>query len=154
MQSTTASTPFLGPEEPSPFEILREGERRVVLTCDHASHAIPERLGSLGVSQRYLRSHIAWDIGAASVTRGALPAARRRTAVLGGYSRLVVDLNRSLGDASAFPPISDGILVAGNVGLGSAAKAERATRALHRPITTPSARCSRRMLDAASGSPC
>src|SRR5690606_23723411 len=38
----------------------------------------------------------------------------------------VVDLNRSLRDPSAFPAISDGVLVPGNLGLDAAAKAARA----------------------------
>lgn len=124
MQPDTAPTPLLDADDPPPFETLREGSRALVLACDHASHCIPRRLDGLGVPQRYLRSHIAWDIGAARVAR-ELCRHLGATAVFGGYSRLVVDLNRELDDASAFPAISDGVLIPGNVGLGATARAER-----------------------------
>jgi predicted N-formylglutamate amidohydrolase len=54
------------------------------------------------------------------------------SAVLGRYSRLVMDLNRDLEDATAFPAISDGVLIPANIGLGVEARAERA-RALFKP---------------------
>lgn len=53
-------------------------------------------------------------------------------AVLGGYSRLVIDLNRALGDGSSIPPISDGVLIPGNLSLSSAERVSR-IEALHAP---------------------
>jgi predicted N-formylglutamate amidohydrolase len=102
-----------------------------VLCCDHASNRIPRALGALGLTAERLQQHIAWDIGAGAVTR-ALSERFDACAVLGGYSRLVVDLNRDLHDPTAFPAISDGVLVPGNLGLSTEQKAARA-RALFKP---------------------
>lgn len=113
------------PDEPPPFErIGGGGSRPIVVVCDHASNRIPRALNGLGLPAARLSEHIAWDIGAAGVAR-ALAACFGAPAVLGGYSRLVVDLNRSLRDPSAMPAISDGTLVPGNVGLDADERAAR-----------------------------
>ena len=39
----------------------------VLLVCDHASAHIPAELNNLGVADRHLHDHIAWDIGAGAV---------------------------------------------------------------------------------------
>ena len=70
-------------------------------------------------------------MGAGAVTT-LLSRRLKANAVLGNYSRLVVDLNRNLEDPSAFPAISDGILVPANLGLTVEHRAERA-RALFKP---------------------
>jgi predicted N-formylglutamate amidohydrolase len=116
---------LLAADEPRPYELV-EGRNPVVFVCDHASHRIPRALADLGVAPRYLEDHIAWDIGAAGVAR-RLMARFDAAGVVAGYSRLVVDLNRNLRDASAFPSISDGVLVPGNLGLTDEAKAQRRT---------------------------
>ncbi len=100
-------------DEPA-FEILnREGATPVLLVCDHASRAFPAHLGTLGVAEPDTFEHIAWDIGAAALTRG-LVEALDAPAVLCRWSRLVVDCNRRLADPSAFIETSDGIAVPGN----------------------------------------
>ena len=123
-------SPLIGPGEPPAFSVVRSGTaradgREIVLVCDHASNRVPAALGGLGLDERHLLDHIAWDIGAAAVALKLSEWLGGR-GVLGGYSRLVVDLNRSLTDGSAFTPISDGVLIPGNVGLDAAAKAARA----------------------------
>jgi predicted N-formylglutamate amidohydrolase len=104
---------------------------RVILVCDHASNRFPAALGTLGVPDRYLSDHIAWDIGAAGVTR-RLQARFGADAVLAGYSRLVIDLNRRPGDFSVIPSISDGVLIPGNLGLAQSARDARGD-AFHAP---------------------
>jgi predicted N-formylglutamate amidohydrolase len=52
--------------------------------------------------------------------------------VLASYSRLVIDLNRRPGDATVIPPISDGVLIPGNLGLTQAARDARG-QAFHAP---------------------
>ena len=71
----------------------------------------------LGLAGTERERHIAWDTGAASVTR-QLAKLLGATAVLGGVSRLVIDLNRSPDDANAIPAQSDGTHVPGNQNLG------------------------------------
>jgi predicted N-formylglutamate amidohydrolase len=88
----------------------------VLITCDHASRLIPRALGTLGLSPDSLERHIAWDIGAAEVSR--LLADRLEVeAILAGYSRLVIDCNRQLEDPTSIPPVSDGETIPGNEGL-------------------------------------
>src|SRR5690606_37264874 len=88
--------PLLAPEDPPPVTIVNPtGSGPVLLICDHASNAVPRSLQGLGLTERDLHRHIAWDIGSAEVTR-MLAEALDAPAVLGGYSRLVIDCNRRL----------------------------------------------------------
>ena len=123
---------LLAADEAAPYEVLKvQTARPVILACDHASNRVPRVLETLGLADTHLQQHIAWDIGAGAVTR-LLSRRLNANAVLGNYSRLVVDLNRNLEDPTAFPVISDGILVPGNLGLSVENRAERA-RALFKP---------------------
>ncbi len=103
----------------------------LVFTCEHASRRLPAEVGSLGLSPVQRRSHIAWDRGAARLTR-ALAVAVRCPAVLGRYSRLVADLNRSPHHPRVVPSIAFGTPVPGNTRL---TRSERAARiaAYHAP---------------------
>ena len=85
----------------------------LLLFCDHASNHVPAELDSLGLPPEDLSRHIAWDIGAAEVTR-ALAARFECTALLAGVSRLVIDLNRAPGQDGLVPQVSDGTSVPGN----------------------------------------
>lgn len=130
MSDSVDASPLIGAGEPPAFSVVRSGTarpngREIVFVCDHASNRIPAALGRLGLDERHLLDHIAWDIGAAAVAVKLIEWLGGRGG-LGGYSRLVVDLNRSLRDASAFAPISDGVLIPGNLGLDESAKAARA----------------------------
>ena len=101
----------------SPFQIIDgQADSRVLLVCDHASQAIPPSLGTLGLSQDQLDSHVAWDIGAAAVTR-VLTRKWGAHGVLAGVSRLVVDCNRAAGTAGWIPAETCGVIVPGNQGL-------------------------------------
>jgi len=114
-------------DEPA-FEILApQGGACFVLTCDHASRRLPAEYGTLGLAAADLHRHIAWDIGAADVTR-ALSAEMDAPAVLSRYSRLLVDCNRAPGDPSRHPLVSDGTEIPGNTGLGAAEAARRDRR--------------------------
>lgn len=111
--------------DPAPVAACHEaGGASVLLTCDHASRAVPRALGSLGLDDSLLARHIGWDIGAASVTRRLAPLLDA-PAILAGYSRLVIDCNRDPGDASSIPTASDGIAIPGNVDLAAASRAGR-----------------------------
>jgi predicted N-formylglutamate amidohydrolase len=103
--------------------------RRIVGT--EQRRALPGALGQLGLDETLLMRHIGWDIGAAEVTR-RLAALLDAPAVLCGYSRLVIDCNRGLGDPTSIPEESDGVRVPGNVGLAPAARVAR-VEAIFRP---------------------
>lgn len=113
---------------PPPFEVVcPEGQAPVLLTCDHASRAIPADYDSLGLDETVLRRHIAWDIGAGDVAR-RLAALMDAPAVLCGTSRLVIDCNRPLDDPTSIPQVSDGVIIPGNQELSAQARCERARR--------------------------
>lgn len=123
---------LLASDEPPPYELVGEQrDRPLIFVCDHASNRVPRALGSLGLEARRLEDHIAWDIGAAGVARHLLERFQA-SGVIAGYSRLVVDLNRALHHSSAFPELSDGALVPGNLRIDADAKALRAA-SLYRP---------------------
>lgn len=125
-------SPLLSPTDPPPFSwINARGRAPILVLCDHAAHAVPARMGSLGLDPLVLRRHIGWDIGAARVAEGV---ARRfdAPAVLSGYSRLVVDCNRALDHPTACPPVSDDIPIPGNRDL-SPVDIDRRARAVYWP---------------------
>lgn len=113
----TGHYPLIGADEPPPFSILNpEGKARVLLVGDHASNLIPRALRQLGLADEVLEQHVAYDIGSAKLL-AHLSEHLDAPAVRAGYSRLVIDLNRSLEDATAIPELSDNILIPGNRGL-------------------------------------
>jgi predicted N-formylglutamate amidohydrolase len=90
----------LEPIEPvfSPVETVAGPlDAGVLIVCDHASNAVPPGYGSLGLPREALQRHIAFDIGAAELTR-ALAARLRAPAVLSTFSRLLIDPNRGADD--------------------------------------------------------
>lgn len=96
------------------FELVNAAATpRLIFVCDHASAALPGAYGTLGLAPDLFARHIAYDIGAAEVTR-ALAAAFDTPAVLGAYSRLLIDLNRGPDDPTLVMKLSDGAIVPGN----------------------------------------
>jgi predicted N-formylglutamate amidohydrolase len=98
-----------------------------LIICDHASNAIPPGYGTLGLPREALARHIAYDIGAAEVTR-TLAAQLGARAVLSTYSRLIIDPNRGLDDPTLVMRYSDGAIVPGNAYLDAAEIARRSAR--------------------------
>ena len=86
---------------------------QLIFVCDHASNALPDSYGSLGLEKDLFARHIAYDIGAADVTR-ALATAFNAPAILGTYSRLLIDLNRGADDPTLVMKLSDGAIIPGN----------------------------------------
>jgi predicted N-formylglutamate amidohydrolase len=84
-----------------------------LLICDHASNASPASYGALGLPRETLERHIAYDIGAAELTR-LLAGFLEAPAVLSTYSRLLIDPNRGADDPTLVMRYSDGALVPGN----------------------------------------
>jgi predicted N-formylglutamate amidohydrolase len=109
----------------SPFTVI-PGRRdsRLLITCEHASCQLPPQYDNLGVAPEELEGHIAWDIGAAEVSR-FLANALSSPAVLSGASRLMIDCNRHENDHDLIVEMSDGIAVPGNVGIDGAERSRR-----------------------------
>lgn len=113
---------------PDPVEIHNEdGSSDIVLLCEHASHHMPSEYADLGLSSVDRLRHIAWDIGAAEVTRG-LVERLNAPAFLSTYSRLLIDLNRPIEAGSSIPQLSETTDIPGNIGLSDDEKARRAAR--------------------------
>lgn len=103
----------------------------LVFLCDHASNALPPEYGTLGLAALEFKRHIASDIGAGPLTR-ALAASFGAPALLGVWSRLLIDLNRGPDDPTLVMKISDGALVPGNAAADAAEIAHRIA-AFHAP---------------------
>lgn len=101
----------------------------IVSVCDHASNRVPDDI-ELGIAAERLRTHIAWDIGAAGVVERM---ARRHDipAHLGQVSRLVIDLHREEEARGLIPETSDGVLIPGNLGADREGRIARFHRPYH-----------------------
>lgn len=108
----------------------------VLLLCDHAGRQTPPWLGDLGLPADALERHIAYDIGAAGVTR-ALADRLGVAALLCHASRLVIDPNRRPGTPTSTPFVSDGTTIPANEDVDGAQCRARAAFGLlpyHRAI--------------------
>ncbi|SFG83898.1 N-formylglutamate amidohydrolase [Methylobacterium gossipiicola] len=113
---------------PHPVETIPgDSSRGLLLVCDHASNHVPEDLDQLGVPEHEFARHIAYDIGAAAVTRH-LAALLGAPAILTRFSRLIIDPNRGRADPTLVMRLSDGAIVPGNARIDEAGKAERIRR--------------------------
>lgn len=107
------------------FDLINpKGQFPVILTCEHASCAVPAAYKGLGISPEEIRRHIGWDIGARFVV-DSLAQALDAPAICAGFSRLLIDCNRDLGDHDLIVPESDGTRVPGNQRLSEAERQSR-----------------------------
>lgn len=88
------------------------GDLDILIIADHASAHVPDDI-DLGVPVALLREHVAVDIGVAEVS-AMLARQLGCTAILGGVSRLVIDLNREDDAPGLLPVMSDGHAIPGN----------------------------------------
>ena len=128
MDQTARFDRELGERAFSPVETIAGPlDAGVLIVCDHASNAIPPGYGALGLSRTALERHIAYDIGAADLTR-ALAAWLRAPAVLSTFSRLLIDPNRGADDPTLVMRFSDGAIVPGNARIDAAEIGDRRER--------------------------
>ena len=104
-----------------------------VVTCDHASNAVPEWVegGDLGLPSWDMARHIAYDVGAAGLAR-ALGRHLNSPAILARFSRLVIDPNRGEDDPTMIMRLYDGSIIPANRRLGPPEVEARLDR-LYRP---------------------
>tara|TARA_B100000212_G_C27307293_1_gene504198 strand:+ start:156 stop:1010 length:855 start_codon:yes stop_codon:yes gene_type:complete len=103
--------------DPNPVQLVNENsEAPVLLLCEHAGRAIPKRLGTLGLNEEALMSHIGWDIGAEALARN-LAERLNAPLILQRYSRLVIDGNRPPGSPESILEVSDGVEIEVNKNL-------------------------------------
>jgi len=117
---------LLREDDPEPYRVVAGAPRSDYLViCDHAGNRIPRLLGNLGLPQRELERHIAWDIGASEMAEelgGELGA----LVILQPYSRLVIDCNRPLTNPQSVVQESDGTVIPGNVAITAEQSQQRA----------------------------
>ena len=103
-----------------------ERQSRWLITCDHAANTVPPSVGGgdLGLPATDMGRHIAYDIGAAGMTR-ALADALDAPAILSNFSRLVIDPNRGLDDPTLLMKLYDGTVIPANAKADAAEKARR-----------------------------
>ena len=94
------------------FTLVEAGGLDLLIVTDHASAHVPKDI-DLGIDPVLRANHIAIDIGVAAVSR-LLAAQLGGTAILGGVSRLVIDLNREEDAPGLLPVMSDGHVISGN----------------------------------------
>ena len=123
--SSQAASPLLRPHEPLPYRIeAGEAPAPVLLVCEHAGARIPEALGRLGLEERHLARHIAYDLGALALAR-ALSRRLAAELVWQPYSRLVCDCNRRPEAPSFIVEVSEDTPIPGNRALPPAAREVR-----------------------------
>ncbi len=116
------------------YEIIGETRGgRWVISCDHASNRVPPCVngGDLGLPEADMNRHIAYDVGAAGVTRH-LSELLDSPAILSRFSRLVIDPNRGEDDPTVLMKLYDGSVIPANRH-ADATERERRLAAFHRP---------------------
>ena len=119
-----AETVVTAVEEDSFAVVHGRADAGLILLCDHASNAFPEEYGTLGLPPGELERHIAYDIGAAAVTR-AMAQSLGVPAVMTRYSRLLIDPNRGDDDPTQIMRLSDGAIIPGNRHVDTAEREKR-----------------------------
>lgn len=94
------------------FTQVDGGDFSILIMADHASGHVPDDV-DLGIDAALLTDHIAIDIGVAEVS-SLLAKQLGCKAVMGGVSRLVIDLNREDDAPGLLPVMSDGHAIPGN----------------------------------------
>lgn len=115
-----------------PFEIIPgDPSHSLVILGDHAMNRLPAEYGDLGLPAEAFKRHIAYDIGVEDVTR-KLSAELGVPAVLGCFSRLLIDPNRGEDDPTLIMKLSDGMVIPANHPLTAEERELRLNR-YHRP---------------------
>lgn len=146
MLHQSASKPF------SPLhEIEGDFSLGLLLTADHARRDVPAEYGTLGLQESEFERHIAYDIGVEHLTR---ELARRldAPAVLGGFSRLLIDPNRGEDDPTLIMQLSDGAVITGNYPMSAGEREERLER-FYRPYHNAVTRASERVMAESGAAP-
>lgn len=121
-------TQLAGPLITDSYEVIPGRlDAGLIVLCDHAVNALPSEYGTLGLPPAEFERHIAYDIGAAAVTR-KVAEALGVPAICTRFSRLLIDVNRGLDDPTLIMRISDGAVVPGNRHLDAAERGKRVGR--------------------------
>jgi predicted N-formylglutamate amidohydrolase len=109
-------------------------DSRILVIGDHASNHVPPGI-DLCIPVHLLDTHIAIDLGVAPLAK-ALCTLLSCPAILGGVSRLVIDLNRETDAPGLIPNSSDGHAIPGNLDIVSDARVGEFWEPYHQNIST------------------
>lgn len=101
-----------------------QAQRPLLILCDHAANRVPPELGDLGLPAADFQRHIAYDVGAYGVARGAAERLDA-TLVASRFSRLVIDPNRGETDPTLIMRLYDRTIIPGNARIDADEKARR-----------------------------
>ena len=139
--------PLLDDDEIAPVTVLNaDSDVPCILLGEHAGTAVPRKLENLGIDPAHFKEHFAHDIGIRDVLE-SLAARMKAPAILGNYSRLVVDVNRALDHPTAFPRTGDDYVIHGNLDLSDEDKAAR-QKAIYDPFDSSVREITDRFLEA------
>ena len=96
--------------------VNKDGSSPFVLVCEHAGLELPEALGDMGMSPAELKSHVAWDPGAAAVAE-LMAVELNGPLIKQRYSRLVYDCNRPPSSGEAMRAVSEETRIPANADL-------------------------------------
>ena len=96
----------------------------LIFICDHASNFIPSNYKNLGLKEKHIKSHIAFDIGAKKFCE-ILSEKLEQTSFYANFSRLLIDPNRSEFSNELIPSESAGIEIPGNLNAINSEKKKR-----------------------------
>jgi len=118
----------------------------LIFLCDHAGNRLPPEYRTLGLPSIEFERHIAYDPGAAAVTR-RLAGRLGAPAVLSTFSRLLIDPNRGDDDPTLIMRLSDGAIIPGNHHVDAAERERRIAR-FHAPYHAEIERTIERSIEA------
>jgi predicted N-formylglutamate amidohydrolase len=113
--------------------------RPIVLVCEHASNFVPPNFNGLGLSEKQLQSHIAWDPGALDTAK-LMVSKLGATLVASEVSRLIYDCNRPPHSSTAIPLSSEQQSIPGNSSITPADKEQR-VETYYRPFEAALTQC-------------
>ncbi|PRD43913.1 N-formylglutamate amidohydrolase [Phyllobacterium phragmitis] len=128
-----------------------DNSQGLLLIADHARRDLPPEYGSLGLAAEQFERHIAYDIGVETLTR-SLAERLGIPAVLGGFSRLLIDPNRGEDDPTLIMRLSDGAVIPGNHPLSEAEREKRLSQ-FYRPYDAAIADAIRKIVTATGKPP-
>ena len=107
------------------FKVFNEGsDCELIITVEHASNKIPQEYDNLGLKKEELSQHIARDKGVKEI--GKILAERFNCfAIMGGFSRLLIDLNRREYEDELIVKVSDKTIVPANQNLSEDEREKR-----------------------------
>ncbi len=99
----------------------------ILIVVDHASNYIPMRYKNLGLSNKLLASHIAYDLNILNLSN-KINNLFNSNIITSKYSRLLIDLNRGSQDPTLIPSISEKNIIPGNININRNEKNFRITK--------------------------